>query len=382
MWGRGDGGQLGLPLATSGTGGNNRKKQLMDPEGFSSLCMSSPSSLRLLCLPLPQPNCSINSIPAIGRLNLASKLLEWRIYPEHNCMSGAIPDDLLPKEHQPEEVLFKTVSCGEAHTVSLDTQSRVWVWGQCSQGQLGIGDVESSQLLVESPLRHFEVSSRNTPCLLHDSLFRNRNITYITAGGATTAAIDESHKLWMWGSNDYGCLAEDPRMVPERIRPAAVRAFRRESVTKVMFAKGMHRVVAVTGLGQVFSWGQELMGCGGIQFPPKYIAPPARMALHDFKPRRLEVGGDNVVDASAGLFHTLVLTGDVERKDSEDVSDSHDAISIYADNDDNDDVSSWLVPSISDIGLFQTPRAPIPPLIPHQLKPFAHTTIEPGIRKG
>src|SRR5262249_16216048 len=75
-----------------------------------------------------------------------------------------------------------SVAAGEDFSVALKTNGSVWVWGESSNGRLGLGSVGPD---VTTPTNIAALS----------------NICLITAGSQQAYAIDTSGKLWMWGYN-------------------------------------------------------------------------------------------------------------------------------------------------------------------------------------
>jgi alpha-tubulin suppressor-like RCC1 family protein len=83
---------------------------------------------------------------------------------------------------------FCEISTKLAHTMAIDKNGKVWGWGINSFGQLGNG----------STIRAI------TPVGL---LGANKTFCKIAAGLNFTVAIDKAGRLWSWGQNQYGQLA-------------------------------------------------------------------------------------------------------------------------------------------------------------------------------
>lgn len=77
---------------------------------------------------------------------------------------------------------FIQVSCGVSHTAAIDIRGRLWVCGNNSFGQLGVGDANPGYNLVLVDL---------------DVIFIE-----VSCGGRQTAALDELGQLWVSGNNN------------------------------------------------------------------------------------------------------------------------------------------------------------------------------------
>jgi regulator of chromosome condensation len=95
---------------------------------------------------------------------------------------------------QPEPVLgldgkikVSDIRGGEHHSLALDTNGNVWVWGRGDSGQLGLGNVENT----EEPAKLSDLS----------------HINHIAAGGAFCLAVNQQGSVYGWGYGEMGQLA-------------------------------------------------------------------------------------------------------------------------------------------------------------------------------
>jgi len=116
---------------------------------------------------------------------------------------------------RPPNIRVKYVSCGEFHTVLIDLNDKVWVFGANGYGQLGLG--------------HKQSISKPNPLLLKDKQFMAK---LVTCGGNSTMLIDLDDNLWGFGRNDYGQLGVGdnshkltPIMISKKIRSVACSEF-------------------------------------------------------------------------------------------------------------------------------------------------------------
>jgi len=85
----------------------------------------------------------------------------------------------------------RSISAGNKHTCAIDDNFLAWCWGSNDSGQLGI-----RRSLVGSSLIPVKVS-----------VFEDNVILRVAAGGDHSCAIDSVSKLYCWGSNSEGQLA-------------------------------------------------------------------------------------------------------------------------------------------------------------------------------
>ena len=97
-------------------------------------------------------------------------------------------------------VKFAEVATGYSHTIALDSEGRVWTWGQNSNGELGFDyDIGNSSSRVNTPT----CISENTSSSLYGI-----KIKQISAGLYHSMAIDEEGKVWTWGNNNSKQLGD------------------------------------------------------------------------------------------------------------------------------------------------------------------------------
>ncbi len=82
---------------------------------------------------------------------------------------------------------FSFVSAGGSHTCATMPNYQLFCWGDNTSGKLGIG------------------TSKNTPHISPEQLDGN-SWTSVSAGRASTCAIQANNSLYCWGSNEYGQL--------------------------------------------------------------------------------------------------------------------------------------------------------------------------------
>ncbi|KAL4239292.1 putative E3 ubiquitin-protein ligase herc4 [Mactra antiquata] len=154
----------------------------------------------------------------------------------------------------------------------------VFCWGSNQHGQLGIGNLELTNIL--------------SPEVIKDP--PTGDIKQIACGEAHTLFVLNDGRLFSCGNNDYGQLGHDKRVS----RPEQIDLLKQQTV--VFACVGVSHSICLTGAGELFSWGDN--SCGqlgrGVVEPdqcrqPKLIKFPY-----------------TVVQVSCGRYHCLLLTDD------------------------------------------------------------------------
>lgn len=108
--------------------------------------------------------------------------------------NGRLGDNTTVSKRTPVSVAgavktFCKITAGASHSLAIDKNGKLWVWGVNSSGQLGQGSY--SQFL--------------TPI----SLYGNKTFCEIYAGAGKetfSTAIDKNGKIWSWGNDFFGAL--------------------------------------------------------------------------------------------------------------------------------------------------------------------------------
>lgn len=112
--------------------------------------------------------------------------------------SGAADEDKLPyatkiSAFADQEIQIRAIAAGGYHSLALDSEGRVWAWGDNGDGQLGIGD-QGDQYIPQ------QVQTG-------DGVLEG--ITAISAGYYHSLALDENGRIWAWGDG-YALNPYDP----------------------------------------------------------------------------------------------------------------------------------------------------------------------------
>ncbi len=93
------------------------------------------------------------------------------------------------------------VVAGGQHTCAIDTQRRVWCWGDNSKGQLG-GEIFDADRVQPYPVSNLT------------------DVLTVSAGNEHTCAVRTNGTAWCWGENGVGQLGDGTKV--ERNKPAQV----------------------------------------------------------------------------------------------------------------------------------------------------------------
>jgi len=197
------------------------------------------------------------------------------------------------------------ISAGQYHSLALDSDGTVWVWGNNDVGQLGNGTTASSTVPVQVPalagktITHISggawgsmvlasdgtvwswgynhdgqlgdgtVTNRDTPVQVVAG-WGQRTITSVTMGYVNGLAIASDGTVWSWGTNLHGEIGDgttDPRPTPVQVTPTW------GSRTVTGLANRMRSTLAVASDGTLWGWGQNASGELGDGTTDSRLAP-------------------------------------------------------------------------------------------------------------
>src|SRR3989344_5451854 len=162
-----------------------------------------------------------------------------RIYcpPYGNC-AGEFPkihsNDIYHHAELTDVLHPVSLSAGVGHTCVVAYNATVWCWGTNSQGQLGDGTINDSDVPVQ--------------------VNAIENAIAVGTGASHTCALLQDGTVWCWGSNTYGQLGDGT--TTNRSSPVIVAGLS----GVVRMAAGRGQTCAVLEIGQVFCWGSDVQG--------------------------------------------------------------------------------------------------------------------------
>ena len=186
-----------------------------------------------------------------------------------------------------------SVGAGEAHSLALDNEGRVWAWGSNAQCQLGypFGTAAGQKKESDSPV---PVS------------FGGAAIVEISTFGTHNLALDSVGRIWAWGDNAYGQCGVSQTTAGVIATPSVVNLGRTAIPTVSTISAGTNHSVALTSAG-VLAWGHGINGKLGQTLAAGVNVPSST------KPIPLVVpftAGQQITKVSAGENHNLAITSD------------------------------------------------------------------------
>uniref|UniRef100_A0A8C1C7T4 HECT and RLD domain containing E3 ubiquitin protein ligase 3 n=1 Tax=Cyprinus carpio carpio TaxID=630221 RepID=A0A8C1C7T4_CYPCA len=178
------------------------------------------------------------------------------------------------------------VMCGNQHCIALSKDGQLFVWGENSSGQLGLGKGEPSTLspqplksLCGIPLAQISTGGdhsfalslsgavfgwgknsagqldRAVPC--HIKFLRSQKVVYISCGEEHTAALTKEGGLFTFGNGSRGQLGHDST----RNEPLPLRVMELMGTEVSQIACGRHHTLAfVPSTGLVYAFGCNTQG--------------------------------------------------------------------------------------------------------------------------
>ncbi|KAM7459356.1 hypothetical protein LguiA_036350 [Lonicera macranthoides] len=199
------------------------------------------------------------------------------------------------------------ISAGAYHSLALADNGSIWSWGYNTYGQLGFnGDNSLEPLLLEGFL---ELDPPGSP--VDVSKMKNNKslkVSSIKAGGMMSLAIDNQGTLWIWGNcPPQNSSNEGEFMLVSTSTPMPIWNFYGHTVVKV--ACGNEHIVALVSAGEkheedddliCYSWGNNNHGQLGLGDKESRFQPEI-IKTFDLESPWV------VYDIACGAFHTAIL---------------------------------------------------------------------------
>jgi alpha-tubulin suppressor-like RCC1 family protein len=107
---------------------------------------------------------------------------------------------LTPVQIYESTITLTEISNGNAHSLAIDNTGVIWSWGKNNVGQLGDGST----------------ADRSVPNSIY---IPNVTFTKVSAGNEFSLALDNTGKIWAWGSNSFGKLGINAAVTESRLTP-------------------------------------------------------------------------------------------------------------------------------------------------------------------
>ncbi len=180
---------------------------------------------------------------------------------------------------------FLEISTGAGTTFGLDINKKLWAWGNGSSGRLGTGTnvtAQSTPVQVAASSKFVAVATSGPTAYAIDSNLKlwswgqntsgqlgrgnttstsaaaavgvSTTFTHVSAGRQTGYAIDTSGGLWAWGLNNVSQLGDGT--TTNRTAPVKIAA----GTVYTGVAGGYSRAFAISATGQLQAWGANTGG--------------------------------------------------------------------------------------------------------------------------
>ncbi|MCL2445034.1 IPT/TIG domain-containing protein [Candidatus Saccharibacteria bacterium] len=176
-------------------------------------------------------------------LDSEGQIFAWGLNTSGQLGNGTFTNSSVPVEVDMTGVLagrdIVQISTSTSHSLALDSEGRIFTWGNGGSGQLGNGTNTASSVPVEVDMT---------------GVLAGRRVVQIAAGGDHTLALDSSGQIWTWGGNANGQLGDGTNTasnVPVEVDMTGVLAGR----DIVQMTTGNSYSLALDSEGRVFAWG-------------------------------------------------------------------------------------------------------------------------------
>jgi len=133
---------------------------------------------------------------------------------------------------------------GAHHSLALTSDGKVFAWGDAESGKIG---------------RDLRSRRRNAQAMKIESVGA-RNAVNIFCGNHASFYLNQKGQLYAWGLNNHGQLGIGTKA--NTCVPTLVQNLKDVHIKSV--AGGEHHTVAVTEEGEVYAWGRNDEGQGGV----------------------------------------------------------------------------------------------------------------------
>jgi alpha-tubulin suppressor-like RCC1 family protein len=152
----------------------------------------------------------------------------------------------------PNGLAFTSVATSTGHTVAVDDEGIAWAWGEQGFGRLGTGQ------------------PGNAPVPTRVAMPYGVRFVSVTVGGQHAIALDQNGHAWAWGWGNLGQLGTDvaePGATPLRVvMPPGVRF--------TVVAAGSAHSLALDNSGRLWGWGSSFSGELGLPLERLTLTTP------------------------------------------------------------------------------------------------------------
>ncbi|OMJ85941.1 hypothetical protein SteCoe_12644 [Stentor coeruleus] len=141
-----------------------------------------------------------------------------------------------------QNLSIKAVACGEAHTLLLDSDGRIFAFGWAEYGQLGLSENAIDENISKS-IYHVQSMAHK--------------VIKISAGCLFSVCLTDMGQVFVWGNGDQGQLGLGNSMKNVNY-PTLVSSLRHEFIVDVVCSETS--VICLTQSGNIYAWGRGVAG--------------------------------------------------------------------------------------------------------------------------
>ncbi|GDY11708.1 hypothetical protein LBMAG53_05860 [Planctomycetota bacterium] len=187
------------------------------------------------------------------------------------------------------------VAAGAYHALMLDSDGQVWAWGDNTYGQCG----DNTTFVRPTAVKVLRSSGANLD-----------RVIAIAAGSLHSLAVRDDGTVWAWGYNAQGQLGDGSTL--NRFKAVQVGKNAGGALDKITaVSAGYYHSMALSGDGQVWTWGSDEYGALGDSFAYSGIVSGAVLAGTDFHSppffNHFHIPLSNIIAISAGAWSGYAL---------------------------------------------------------------------------
>ncbi len=197
---------------------------------------------------------------------------------------------------KPEEIAVMDAKGGLRHTLAIKTNGTLWAFGDNSYGQLGLGNIESSNYQEPQEVK----------------LPEGIKFSKIAVGYNHSLALDTNANVYSFGLNTAGQLGNNSNLNSGEL----VKVENLQNIVKIVAYKNTS--YALNANGEVYAWGEGYTKePTKLNFPAKVIDITGKLLLSEYgtvweiQNLNKKISGlNNIVEIASGDSHNLALRAD------------------------------------------------------------------------
>ncbi len=192
---------------------------------------------------------------------------------------------------------IKKIQSNDDTMIAIDSEGKVYTWGNNGYGQLGNGtNVSSNEPICISDISGNVLNGKKIEKIQH-------------SGYVTMIALDSNGKVYTWGENNYGQLGNETNEdsnVPICISDIEGNALNGKNIVEL---QSSYTVIAIDSEGKVYTWGanwdgQLTNGTNQNSYIPICITDNEQLEMYNKKIKDVNMNGTIQMDAIIQIYVT------------------------------------------------------------------------------